>query len=119
VRFAEKENPSKSAIMMTDTELEGLLRQSKPTVKMPPTFQTEVWRRIAMAEEASLWSRVARWLEMPLGWAAKPLGAVALCALTVGGGLLLGGREKSRRPDGRVAYLESVSPFVVTQQSEK
>ncbi len=38
---------------MTDTELEGLLRQSKPTVKMPPTFQTEVWRRIAMAEEGA------------------------------------------------------------------
>ncbi|MEN9284815.1 MAG: hypothetical protein RLZZ179_2308 [Verrucomicrobiota bacterium] len=105
--------------MMTDTELDGLLRQSKLHVEMPPTFQAEVWRRIAMAEEASLWRRVAHWLEMPLGWVAKPLGAVALCALTVAGGLLLGGREKSRRPDGRVAYLESVSPFVVMHRSEK
>lgn len=96
-----------------------MLRQSKPTVAMPSTFQAEVWRRIAVAEEASLLSRWNRWLEPLLGWAAKPLGAAALFALMVGGGLLFGGMNKGGRSDGRVAYLESVSPFVAAHRGAK
>ena len=104
---------------MTDSEIDALLRQSKPAVEMPPTFQAEVWRRIAVAEESSLGRKVGGWLEMLLSWVGRPLGAAALCALTVGGGLLLGGRVKPQGSDGRVAYLESVSPFVATHRSEK
>lgn len=105
--------------MKSDDELDSLLRLSKPTMAIPHTFQAELWRRIAMAEDGSLGGRLSRWLRPLLSLVGTPPKRMTLCAVMVVGGLWFGRQRMDAGRDGRLAYLESVSPFMVAHRSGK
>ena len=52
-----------SSQILSDPELDELLRSVKVRVPLPGTFQVEVWRRIAVSQEAALPVRISRWMD--------------------------------------------------------
>ena len=79
---------------------------------LPGAFQAEVWRRISQAQEDSLGARWARNWEALLSLLVRPAVAGTAVALMVAAGLFFGSSGQSPSQDGKLAYVESVSPFV-------
>lgn len=97
---------------MNDNELHDLIRQTQPKLDFQPSFQREIWARIAVAENQSWSAQWRRLSESLFRWIAQP--APALAAVTTM--LILGvGLGRMITPDNnhaamRTAYLASINP---------
>lgn len=90
-----------------DEGLGQLLRESRPTPRLPPRFQENVWRRIEQKENRA----VDNWIETLAALVLKPRFAIAtVSALVLVGGLLgtLEGVAHARQA-AQARYVESVA----------
>ena len=102
-----------------DLGLDDLLRSAKVEVPLPGTFQAEVWRRIAVAQEATFSARLAQWTESVFGALVRPAWAAAAVAVMASTGAWLGLKGPGdTSTDGRVAYVQSVSPFAHSHRGQ-
>ena len=74
----------------SDSEFDELLRLAKVEVPLPGAFQAEVWRRIAVAQEASFGTRLSRLLEAVFDTLVRPVTASAMVIGMVSAGLWFG-----------------------------
>ncbi|MCB1096680.1 MAG: hypothetical protein KDN22_13970 [Verrucomicrobiae bacterium] len=95
-----------------DAGFDQLLRSANLEVPLPGAFQSEVWRRIAVARESTLTARLAHALESLLSSLAQPVAASVLVFATISAGLWFGARSTEPGHDAKLAYVQSVSPFV-------
>lgn len=75
------------------------------------TFQRQVWCRIAAAQDASLSARMARWLDGMCSLLVRPVMATAAVLVMAAVGAWLGSADAHSVPNGKLAYVASVSPF--------
>ena len=101
-----------------DGAFDEMLRLAKVEVPLPGAFQSDVWRRIAVDQESTLTARLARILDPILSLLNRPIAATASVVLMVSAGLWLGSLGAHPGRDGKLAYVESVSPFVQSHQGE-
>lgn len=93
--------------------LKALLRDSKTEAELPPRFESEVWRRIASAEE----KRSSRWdFEWLFRGMVQPqlAFAVVLAAMVVGGSLASLRAQQNYHHAlavGKARYIQSVDPL--------
>ncbi|HEY0258131.1 MAG TPA: hypothetical protein VGC39_11855 [Candidatus Methylacidiphilales bacterium] len=99
-----------------EKRLDALLRDWQPPVNLPPRLESEVWRRIALAQEkhSDFWS--FSWL---FRMACPPKLAFALVVTTVvlGTGLANWQAERNYHQDmaaSKSRYIHSVDPFAQT-----
>lgn len=97
---------------MNDLELDQLIRQSTPKPEFEPSFQREIWARIAIAGQAGK-SGPAAWLESAFAFLSRPAPAFATAAvmLLLGAGLGRGVPGAGSRAASRDAYLVSINPL--------
>ena len=89
-----------------DDPLDELLSQWQVHGEAPPSFQREVWARIAADEgEPSLWDRLAGFLIQPRGWLVA-----AAASVLIGAGVAWVETRPSRL-NPHEAYVRSISPF--------
>ncbi len=93
---------------MNDDQLDQLLRDSADDAGLPGHFRSEVWRRIAVAEERSL---AGRWRHF-LALLVRPVPATASVVFTVLAGVFLGAASVQPPQDAQQSYAESISPFL-------
>ncbi len=93
--------------------LKALLRDSKTEAEMPPRFESEVWHRIASAEE----KRASRW---HFDWLFRGMVqprlafAVVVAAMVLGGGLASVRAQQNYHHAlavGEARYIQSVDPL--------
>jgi hypothetical protein len=95
---------------MNDEKLHEILHTWKVETDLPSSFQRDVWRKIEKVQANT--SPFANWLTSFLNWLAKPLPAVATCALTLGAGLAVGGLvEGDHSVSKPAAYAYSIDPI--------
>lgn len=95
---------------MNDEKLHQMLHTWKVETDLPSSFQRDVWRKIETAQAKP--SALAERLTSFLNWLAKPLPAVATCALTLGAGLVVGGLVGSAQSVSKpAAYAYSIDPL--------
>jgi hypothetical protein len=110
--------PHQKLASQDDGAFDELLRSAKAEVPLPGAFQSEVWQRIAVDQESTLMARLARILDPILSVLNRPIAASASVLLMVSAGLWLGSLRVYPARDGKLAYIESVSPFVQSHQGE-
>lgn len=93
---------------MNDLEFDDLLRTARGNVPLPDSFRSDVWTRIASGEHRP----AAAWLVGPIEAFVRPWTAVGGLAATVALGLWLGAVSAPDAVDAKVAYAESISPFI-------
>lgn len=101
----------------TNEPLDQALREWKVTAALPPRFQEEVWRRIALSEVRS---RVSWWADLRHSIEAafrRPALAISYLAILLLVGLSAGltqARQASARMDQTLEsrYLHSVDPYL-------
>ncbi len=98
---------------MNDSKLDELIRASHPQPEFPPSFQREIWTRIATTGSASWRDRWARWSESLLAGLARPIPAFAIVALMLLAGLSLGQVLPREKEFGSSlsSYLLSINPL--------
>ena len=89
-------------------EIDELLRGAAEQPTLPASFRSEVWTRIAHAEQRS----VAAWLSRALAAFARPVPAFASVIATVLVGAWLGLATAPPAKDAQLSYAESISPFL-------
>lgn len=96
---------------MKDLELDKLLELAQ--VKMVPHggFQREVWLRIEVAETKGCRPRLSQIAERLFTWLALPPVALATCSLMLAAGVWSGLESGNLAPQGKMAYVQSISPF--------
>lgn len=94
-----------------DSGFDRLLRSAKVEVPLPGTFQSEVWRRIAVAQESTLAGRFTRLLDSLMSGLTQPVAASAVILTMISGGLWFGSLGEDPVRDAKLAYVQSVSPF--------
>jgi hypothetical protein len=99
-----------------DGAFDEMLRSTKVEVPLPGAFQAEVWRRIAVHEDSAPLVRLTLALKPVLSLFNRPLAASASVLLTVLVGLWLGSLEAHPARDGKLDYVESISPFAQSHQ---
>jgi hypothetical protein len=99
-----------------DQRLDSLLRDWQPQVDLPPRFESEVWRRIALAQE-----KPASWLNFDwLFWITNQprlAFAVVMTAVVLGTGLATWQAQRNYHQEvvaSKVRYIQSVDPFANT-----
>jgi hypothetical protein len=97
---------------MKDSELDQLLKDSNPGLKMPPDFRREVWLRIETSEATGWKPAFLRFFNRLLEGIALPPVAAATCAAAVLAGVLLGLVPGKSTVSDDSAYVQSISPFV-------
>ena len=102
-----------------DGAFDEMLRLAKVEVPLPGAFQSEVWQRIAVDQEWTLMARLVRILDPILSVLNGPIAASASVLVMVSAGLWLGSLGVYPARDGKLAYIESVSPFVQAHQGEQ
>jgi hypothetical protein len=95
---------------MNDTDLDDILRTSRPSVPIPASFQREVWNRIEHETPAghpfgSTFSSALLALSKP--WLATTGMAAALAM-----GAWIGSITAPTPNESRAAYAQSISPFL-------
>ncbi len=95
---------------MNDSEFDDLLRTARDERPLPASFRQAVWHRIESAAPVS--PRGLAWFQNLLGVLVRPWGAAVGVAATVAAGLWLGAVTLPEAKDAKVAYAESISPFV-------
>ena len=94
-----------------ELRFDELLRSAEVEVPLPGAFQSEVWRRIATAQESTFKERCSRAIEGLFGFMAQPVAASAMVLTMIGAGLWLGSVGEEPLRDGKLTYVQSVSPF--------
>lgn len=94
-----------------DPDFDGLLRRSGGGVRLPSSFDHEVWRRIETAEDTAPGNPLARGLDAFLSALLRPAMAAAAIMIAAAGGLWLGSRVEPPGPEGKTAYVRAISPF--------
>lgn len=97
---------------MHDSEFNDLLRSAKAVPPLPGAFQAEVWRRIETAEADSFKLRMRNWVDGIHAMLVRPVAASAAVVLMVSAGLWFGAQVPESVRDPKLAYVESVSPFL-------
>ncbi len=95
---------------MNDSEFDDLLRTARGKVPLPGSFRQGVWHRIERTAAES--PRGLAWFQGLVAVFARPWGAATGLAATVAVGLWLGAVSIPEPKDAKVAYAESISPFV-------
>jgi hypothetical protein len=90
-----------------DEKLERLVRAARPSVELPPGFQSSVWRRIEEGQmpAVGILERLAGWFLTPR---LATAGLAALVILAAGAGAVHGMRTGER--EARDRYVASVDP---------
>lgn len=101
---------------MNDLELDQLLKETNISDLPDASFQRDVWFRIEAAESNGWKPRVNRILERFLGVFALPPVAVATCTAMIAVGAWFGLEAGNSSPAGKVAYVQSISPFAQTHR---
>ena len=101
---------------MNDTELDQLLKDCGAAVRLPASFQRDVWSRVAAAELTGWKARMDQFMERVLGFLALPSVAIATCAAMVMVGAWFGMTPQPSQASAEIAYIQSVSPFVQSQR---
>lgn len=101
-----------------EERLHEVLREWKVDATMPPRFQEQVWRRIALAEKpdeikTSLWQALKLWVESTF---SRPALALAYIAVLMMIGLTTGyirAEDKSAHAESqwRAEYVQSIDPY--------
>jgi hypothetical protein len=104
---------------MNDESLKQQLRTWKAEASLPADFQREVWQRIAERGEARSTTSFATFFETWLGWALRPMAAVALAVVAVAAGVGLGTWKGTTDRAAHweqleARYVESIDPYVST-----
>lgn len=97
---------------MNDTEFDDMLRKARGNVPVPDSFRSDVWNRIASEGQRS----PMLWFRSLVDGFVRPWSAVCGVTATVAIGLLLGGLSAPRASDAKMAYAESISPFLQSAQ---
>lgn len=99
---------------MNDDELKELIRQASSPPAFPPSFQREVWQRIALSESRSWQSSAGRYLSGMFAWLMKPAAAATTVALMLVAGAGLGKLVSARELEtsSRAAYVASINPIL-------
>jgi hypothetical protein len=84
---------------MNDSEIDLILKASRPAAVVPESFRREVWQRIGTAKEVAWWLRP---------WAAA---GVTAAMLLVGMALGQWKVRADQPPPTRETYLSTISPF--------
>jgi hypothetical protein len=99
-----------------EQRLNALLRDWQPQVDLPPRFESEVWRRIALAQEkrSGFWS-----LDWVFRMTCQPRLAFAIVATAILLGTGLADWRAARNYHDEMAasksrYIQSVDPFANT-----
>jgi hypothetical protein len=101
---------------MNDFELDQLLESAQTTVTPHAGFQREVWLRIEAAE-AKVWKpRLNLITERFFDWLALPPVALATCSVMLAAGIWTGLEAGNTAPQGKMAYIQSISPFAQTHR---
>jgi hypothetical protein len=95
---------------MNDSEFDDLLRTARGETPLPPSFRQGVWHRIESAAAES--APGLGWFQELIAVFARPWAAVAGVAATVAAGMWLGAASIPEAKDAKLAYAESISPFV-------
>jgi hypothetical protein len=101
-----------------DADFDAVLRSAKIEIPLHASFQTEVWGRIAAARDATFAARFARWVEIFSHLLERPLAATTALLMMTAGGAWLGSRAVEPEPSGKLAYVQSVSPFAHPHSTE-
>ena len=101
-----------------DTDFDAVLRSAKIEIPLHASFQTEVWGRIAAARDSTYAARFARWVEGFSHLLERPLAATTALLMMTAGGAWLGSRAVEPEPSGKLAYVQSVSPFAHPHSTE-
>lgn len=96
---------------MKDSELDQLLRASGPAIQAPADFRRDVWLRIEASEASGRKTAWYHWIRRLLSRLALPPVALATCAVTILAGAWLGMSSDLPQTNGKVAYVQSISPF--------
>ncbi|TDU71243.1 hypothetical protein EI77_02365 [Prosthecobacter fusiformis] len=89
-----------------DDPLDELLSQWQVPGEAPPSFQREVWARIAADEaDPGLWEKLSSFLIQPRGWMVA-----AVTSIFIGAGMAWMETRPSRL-NPHEAYVHSISPF--------
>ena len=94
-----------------DADFDAVLRSAKIEIPLHVSFQTEVWGRIAAARDATYAARFTRWVEGFSHLLERPLAATTALLMMTAGGVWLGLRAEEPESSGKLAYVQSVSPF--------
>jgi hypothetical protein len=96
--------------------LDALLQEWQPQADLPPRFESEVWRRIALAQE-----KPASWLNFD--WVfritnqPKLAFAIVMSAVVLGTGLATLQAQQNYHQEiaaSKIRYIQSVDPFANT-----
>ncbi len=94
-----------------EADFDVVLRSAQTAVPLHSSFQSEVWRRIATAQATTLSARIAQFVEAFLAGLGRPAVAAAAVLTMVTAGAWLGVRQTPSGVPGKLAYIESISPF--------
>jgi hypothetical protein len=99
-----------------DRRLGSLLKNWQPQIDLPPRFESEVWHRIALAQEKrfSFWS--LDWL-FRITCQPRLAFAIVASAVLLGTGLANWEAQRSYQHDmaaSKSRYIQSVDPFANT-----
>ena len=99
-----------------EKRLDALLKDWQPHADLPPRFESEVWRRIALAQEkrSGFWSFA--WL-IRMTCQPKLAFAIVVIAVLLGTGLANWQAERNYHRDmvvSKARYIHSVDPFANT-----
>lgn len=97
---------------MKDTEFDDMLRRARGDIPLPDSFRRDVWNRIAVEEQRS----PMRWFHSLVDGIVRPWRAVCGVTAMVAVGLWLGALSGPRSTDPKMAYAESISPFLQSGQ---
>ncbi len=97
--------------MPPEADFDTVLRSAQATIPLHNSFQSEVWRRIATAQTAGPSARMAQFIEACLVWLGRPAVATAAVLTMFTTGVWLGLKETPAKVSGKLAYIESISPF--------
>jgi len=93
---------------MNSQDIDKLLKASAHEPALPTSFRSELWTRIAYAEQRSFGAKLSR----VLAFFTRPAPAVASVIATVLIGVSLGFATTQPTKDARISYAESISPFL-------
>lgn len=94
--------------MKNSQEIDDMLRASAEEPPLPTNFRSEVWTRIALAEQRSLAVLARR----ALAALTRPAPSVACLVATALVGVATGLATAPPVKDAQLSYAESVSPFL-------
>jgi hypothetical protein len=92
---------------MNDSEFDDLLRSARGEIPLPPSFRSGVWHRIDNGRRRA----TSRWNPLWEGLLRSRGGVGAVAVMAMLGAWLGAINAPAGEASGKVAYVESISPF--------